>query len=170
MPPPSPYFFTLNENNVPRGSADPRGSASVTTSLKVAEYFGKDHGNVLKKIRLLIDGGVVGFNDTPYVHEQNGQTYNMYEMSRKAWMILVMGFEGPEALKFKQDFVDAFDAMKAELLKRTQPKQISYEQVKLLAQTVLEQDKLLEEQRPKVEAHDDQPVIFMSCSGNTNRV
>lgn len=35
-------------------------------------------------------------------------------------MILSMGFNGKETLKFKQDFVDAFDAMEAELRQRQQ--------------------------------------------------
>ena len=139
-------LVTLNENNVP-----------TTTSLKVADHFNKGHNDVLKKIRLLIEGGVGGFSQTPYVHPQNGQTYNMYEMDRKAFMILIMGFEGKEALEFKKNFVDAFDAMEEELVKqqeREQAKQIPYEQVKLLAQTVIDQDKLLEEQKPKVEFYD----------------
>lgn len=41
----------------------------------------------------------------------------MYEMNRKAFAILVMGFIGEKALKFKQDFVEAFDAIEAEFFK-----------------------------------------------------
>ena len=85
----------------------------VTDSLKVAEYFGKQHKHVLEAIRVLIEGGVPNFRLTPYVHHQNGQEYEMYEMNRNPWMILVMGFTGEKALQFKQDFVDAFDKMEA---------------------------------------------------------
>ncbi len=37
-------------------------------------------------------------------------------MNRQAFMILVMGFNGLEALKFIQDFVAAFDAMETSIV------------------------------------------------------
>lgn len=46
------------------------------SSREIAELTGSTHDNVLKTIRSLIDRGVVSGNDTPYVHPQNGQTYN----------------------------------------------------------------------------------------------
>jgi len=94
-------LVVLNDSNVP-----------TTTSLKVAEHFGKQHKDVRKKINILIEGGVRGFAPTSYTDSQN-RKQSMFEMDRKAWMILVMGFTGPEALKFQQDFVDAFDRMEA---------------------------------------------------------
>jgi Rha family phage regulatory protein len=94
-------LVVLNDNNVP-----------TTTSLKVAEHFGKDHADVMKRIRTYIKGGVGGFTESSFVNSQN-RSFDMYEMDRNAWMILVMGFEGEKALQFKQDFIDAFDRMEA---------------------------------------------------------
>ncbi|VTR64685.1 hypothetical protein DESC_240076 [Desulfosarcina cetonica] len=35
----------------------------------------------------------------------------VFEMDRGAWMILVMGFDGAEALRIKKEFVSAFDRL-----------------------------------------------------------
>ncbi len=49
----------------------------------------------------------------------------MYEMDRKGFMLLVMGFTGKKALKFKLAFLDAFDLMEKKLieLERSMPLQ-----------------------------------------------
>lgn len=48
----------------------------VTTSLKIAEVFGKEHQHILRDIRELIDGvSKIGdtpmFEETTYIHPQN---------------------------------------------------------------------------------------------------
>jgi Rha family phage regulatory protein len=98
-------LVVLNDNNVP-----------TTTSLKVAEHFGKQHKNVLRAIDTLIDGGVLNFEPVEIIEKNAiGGEYKKkyYTMSRKAFLILVMGFTGEKALQFKKDFVDAFDRMEA---------------------------------------------------------
>lgn len=92
----------LNDSNTP-----------VTDSLKVAEYFGKEHKHVMRDIRDLIDRGVSTFGPTPYVHPQNGQTYQMYVMDQNAWMLLVFGFNGDKAFEVKERFLKAFNKMEA---------------------------------------------------------
>lgn len=72
----------------------------VTTSLKVAEVFDKNHRHVLDSIRELIKQieGMPKIEQTPmfrestYVHEQNGQRYPMYFMNRDGFALLAMGF------------------------------------------------------------------------------
>ena len=91
------------------------------TSLQVAEAFGKDHDRVLKDIRNLSvskDFGVVNFNETPYVHPQNGETYVMYRLTRNGFMILAMGYTGAKAMALKEAYIAEFDRMEAELAKR----------------------------------------------------
>lgn len=95
----------------------------VTTSLKVAERFGKEHRNVLADIRGLIGqmGGMLKiqhtpmFEETSYIHEQNGQTYPMYYINRDGFTLLAMGFTGKKALKFKLDYINAFNKMELKL-------------------------------------------------------
>ena len=89
------------------------------SSRAVAERFKKRHDDVLKAIRNLIsqksDLGLRNFAETPYVDPQNGQTYKSYELDRKGFTLLAMGFTGADALEWKLQYIDAFDAMEGEL-------------------------------------------------------
>lgn len=72
------------EDIVFRGAND----QAVTSSLLIAEKFGKSHDNVLRDIRNLIQGGVLKNDETPmfeeatYINEQNKQAYPMFLMNR----------------------------------------------------------------------------------------
>ena len=92
----------------------------LTNSLLVAEKFGKEHQHVLRDVRSLIDG-VSNLGDTPmfvettYINEQNGQEYPMFVMNRDGFTLLVMGYTGKKALRFKLDYIAAFNAMEKQL-------------------------------------------------------
>lgn len=87
----------------------------VTTSLKVAEVFGKEHKNVLQSIENLVaeNSAAKFFNLATY--KNRGKEYPMYEMDRDGFSLLVMGFTGEKALKWKIEYINAFNAMEAEL-------------------------------------------------------
>ena len=95
----------------------------VTTSLKVAEVFEKNHRHVLDSIRDIIRqaGGMPKIGQTPmfqastYIHEQNGQSYPMYFINRDGFTLLAMGFTGQKALKFKLAYIDAFNKMEEKI-------------------------------------------------------
>jgi Rha family phage regulatory protein len=96
---------------------------AVTNSVLVAKKFGKEHKHVLESIRPIIKGCAEFsadpmFEETEYINEQNGQAYPMFLMNRDGFSLLAMGFTGKQALKFKMDFVGAFNKME-EALKRT---------------------------------------------------
>lgn len=88
----------------------------LTNSLLVAEKFGKDHKNVVRDIRSII-GGMLKiehtqlFVESVYVHPQNGQEYPMFIMNRDGFTLLAMGFTGEKALKFKLEYINAFNKM-----------------------------------------------------------
>ena len=96
---------------------------ALTTSLKVAEVFEKNHRHVLDSIRDIIRqaGGMPKIGQTPmfqastYIHEQNGQSYPMYFINRDGFTLLAMGFTGQKALKFKLAYIDAFNRMEVKL-------------------------------------------------------
>lgn len=94
-----------------------------TTSRIIADAFEKQHNHVLRDIRSLIDTnpewGVSNFGQTPYVDPQNGQTYQMYEMTRDGYSMLVMGFTGKKAMGWKIRFLAAFSAMEERLRSET---------------------------------------------------
>lgn len=87
----------------------------VTTSLKVAEVFEKDHRHVLESIRNLAaeKSAAKFFRETSY--KNRGKEYPMYEMDRDGFSLLVMGFTGDKALQWKIKYIEAFNAMETEL-------------------------------------------------------
>lgn len=87
----------------------------ITTSLKVAEIFEKEHKNVLQAIDNLVaeNSAAKFFKETTY--KNRGKEYPMYEMDRDGFSLLVMGFTGEKALKWKIKYIEAFNAMEKEL-------------------------------------------------------
>lgn len=87
----------------------------VTTSLKVAEHFQKEHKHVLENIRKLAaeKSAAKFFKETTYL--DRGKNYPMYEMDRDGFSLLAMSFTGEKALKWKLDYIKAFNAMESEL-------------------------------------------------------
>ena len=94
---------------------------AITTSLKVAEVFEKNHQHVMRDIRDLEkqikDTSKFGqmFSATQYA-DKYGRFQPMYEMNFNGFALLTMGFTGEKALKFKLDYIAAFDAMKNKLI------------------------------------------------------
>lgn len=99
---------------------------AVTTSIAVANYFEKAHDNVLKKIRAVIADcpssyHIVNFNEM--VREVPGgdgamRQMPMFELTRDAFALIVMGFTGKKALQWKIRYIEAFNAMETELHNR----------------------------------------------------
>ena len=92
-----------------------------TTSLKVAEHFGKRHKNVLQAVKNL--------ECSPEFHQLNFQPMLIdveigqgairqdpaYEMTKDGFTFLAMGFTGKEAAKWKEAYINAFNAMAIQL-------------------------------------------------------
>jgi len=68
------------------------GQPATMSSREIAEFVGTTHDSVLKTVRNLIEKGVVFENETPYVHEQNGQTYSEFLLSYRNTMVVVSGY------------------------------------------------------------------------------
>ena len=84
----------------------------VTTSMKVAEYFGKRHDDVLKSVRnLLEDKDIISrrnFAESDYTDER-GKTQPMYELDRDGFTLLAMGFTGKKTSRGVSDNVMTFN-------------------------------------------------------------
>ena len=104
---------------------------AVTTSLKVAEVFGKQHFHVLRDIEKikhdLPDGTESIFGFSEYV-DPTGRTLPMYQMGRDGFTLLAMGFTGKAALEFKLKYIAAFNAMENALLNQ---QNLSWQQQRL---------------------------------------
>lgn len=86
---------------------------AVTTSLKVAESFGKEHRTVIRNIKNLTAQNCAVkkmFVKSTYINSR-GQEWPMYYMNRDGFSLLVMGFTGKKALDFKLKYIDAFNKM-----------------------------------------------------------
>ncbi len=100
----------------------------VTTSVRMAEVFGKRHDNILRQINSLIGSlreqqdfsplknEVAKFAVANYKDEQ-GKLRKQYIMNRDGFTLLAMGFTGSKALKFKLQYIQAFNEMEAKLRK-----------------------------------------------------
>ncbi len=136
-----------------------QNNQALTNSLLVAEKFGKEHQHILRDIRNLI-GGMSNFGETPYfvetsyIHEQNGREYPMYVMNRDGFTLLAMGFTGEKALKFKLDYINAFNQMEETIKSGGYNVPGSFREALLLAAEqqarIEEQQKMIEANRPKV--------------------
>lgn len=87
----------------------------ITTSLKVAEHFEKEHKDVLETIRNLTAENSAANYFTLTTYRSRGKDYPMYEMDRDGFSLLAMGFTGEKALKWKLDYIKAFNSMEKEL-------------------------------------------------------
>lgn len=79
-----------------------------------------EHKNVLAKIQNLeipADFSRLNFQPAEYLDEQ-GKPRKQYTITRDGFTLLAMGFTGKKAMKFKIDFIQAFNAMEAELINR----------------------------------------------------
>lgn len=93
---------------------------AVTTSLRVAEVFGKQHKNVVRDIKSLDcseEFRKLNFEPSKIAY-QNGNIKKqlpMYYITRDGFMFLVMGFTGKTAAKWKEAYIKAFNEMEAKI-------------------------------------------------------
>lgn len=85
----------------------------ITTSLKVAEAFGKQHKDVLRKIQQVeCSPGFNGRNFAPVSYiDSKGETRPMVEMTKDGFIFLVMGFTGAKAAAVKEAYIEVFNQM-----------------------------------------------------------
>lgn len=91
----------------------------VVSSREVAKNFEKRHDKLLSEIERMYSDliGEPKMVDTPYfienhyVHPQNNQKYKEYLLTRDGFSLLVMGFTGRKALKWKLKYIEAFNKM-----------------------------------------------------------
>lgn len=96
---------------------------AVTTSVAIAEFFGKRHERVLDKIRNLDCS--VKFTEHNFVSSEytdsTGRKLPMYQITKNGFVFLVMGFTGKKAAAFKEAYIAEFDRMEAELHQNNTP-------------------------------------------------
>jgi Rha family phage regulatory protein len=137
--PPNQQIQVANSRVIPRldcggGALSPLSSnlkegKAITTSLMVAYTFGKRHDNVLGAIRSLDcpnDFQLLNFKELEFITKNAlgmEQRRPYYELTRDAFTILVMGFNGKKALKFKLAYIQEFNRMEAFIKEQQQKPQ-----------------------------------------------
>lgn len=137
----------------------------VTTSLKVAEIFEKEHRDVMKSIRNLTAQNFAVkkmFVEESYLNSRN-QQQPMYYMNRDGFTLLAMGFTGSKAMEFKLKYIEAFNKMEKQIKEETKfrlPTNLN-EMSTMFYSVMKDQDKKIEEQGEKVN-------FLMNLSGLTS--
>jgi len=109
--------MTVQMTVLPPNAVSLKDGHPITTSLKVAEVFGKEHSKVLKAIKALDcseEFAQANFGLGSYL-DKNNQPRPMYEITRDGFTFLGMGFTGPQAARFKEAYIAAFSAMASAL-------------------------------------------------------
>lgn len=126
---------------------------ALTSSLLVAEKFGKEHSKVMRDIENLScsdEFRSANFGVSSYVSQQNKEL-PMCVMTKDGFSFLVMGYTGKKAGIFKEEYIKAFNEMEKSL--KDQQKPLS--QLEILvqsAQALLEQSKRIENVEKRLDA------------------
>ena len=145
----------------------PQSGKDVTTSLKIAEVFGKRHDNVVRDIKELSCSpqfNALNFEESSYTNAQNKQL-PMFQITKDGFAFLVMGYTGEKAAQFKEQFIAEFNNREAMLksdeyiLMRSQ--EILQRKMNALQESLQKkevqielQEGIIKQQAPKVEYHD----------------
>ena len=111
------------------------------TSLDVAETFGKEHKHVLRDIRELrcSEEFLVSNFGLSHYETAQGKSQPMYIMTRDGFTLLVMGYIGDVAMKFKEAYIKQFNAMekalRGKLVEREKGKAVRQALTKALQQS-----------------------------------
>ena len=93
------------------------GQQVFTTSLIVAEAYGKRHGDVLRSLRQRLDSTsaiVQMFNQRNFASveylDSKGESRKMYHLTEDGFLELAMSFTGDKAMETRVCFIEAFRA------------------------------------------------------------
>ena len=144
----------------------------LASSREVAEKFGKEHSKVKRSI-LALKEDVANFGEMfipSFYIDSYGRKQEDFSMNRDGFSLIVMGFTGKKALEWKLKYINAFNQMEEKLKSGTQLTEEEKLKLKLFSKDVSEvayaHKKLvelataplvaeIEEQKPKVEYHDE---------------
>lgn len=99
---------------------------AVTSSRNVAAVFGKEHKNVIRDIRAVLDDtpdkefGRLNFELTSF-KDKFGRAQPEYLLTRDGAILLIMGYTGPKAMALKTAYIKRFSEMEKALAKQHEP-------------------------------------------------
>ena len=97
----------------------------VANSVEVAKFFGKRHDHVIRDIRKIMSNCPESFNAPNFgavkYKDSKGELREAFYLTRDGFTLLAMGFTGSKAMRFKIAYIEAFNAMEAELTAKALP-------------------------------------------------
>lgn len=94
------------------------------SSVKIADHFNKRHVDVMRSIAQTIHNVPKEFAERNFAlsdyTDSTGRKLRSYDLTRNGFMLVVMGYTGKEATFIKVGYINAFDAMEAELRKQSE--------------------------------------------------
>ena len=144
----------------------------TTNSIKVSEVFSKRPADVNRRIVNLNKKGACKIAPNYYLDEQ-GRKQKYYVLDRKNFSIVVLGFTGNEAEKFRVEYVEQFEKNATELLEWRKLRQAVIEPTKMASDSIqwlrLELEKEIPESRKPGLLHTHiQRAITKYSTGNSN--
>jgi Rha family phage regulatory protein len=149
-----------------------RRKEAVTTSLKVAEVFHKNHGHVLRDIENLdcskefrqSNFGLISYAD------DYGRSQPMYYMTKDGFTFLVMGYRGKKAAAFKEAYISAFNKMEKFI---TEKKSAEYLEARATGKLVRKEEtdtikKLVEYAKEQGSGHAD--MLYITYTRLANKI
>lgn len=105
----------MNIIQLPTDAVEVKDGHPVTSSLRIADIFGKQHKDVLKRIENLDcseEFNRRNFAPVEYI-DAKGESRPAYELTRDGFSYLCMGFTGARAAAFKEAYIERFNALEA---------------------------------------------------------
>ncbi len=118
--------------------------ALTMSSRDIAELTGKDHFHVMRDLRAMHGqlGALFGGSIHPWIHPQNGQTYDEYLLDKDTSLTLLLGYDPVARMK---------------VVKRWQ--ELEAQQAPKLPQTMAQALRLAAEQAEQIEAQQEQLAL-----------
>jgi Rha family phage regulatory protein len=119
----------LTNQNHPAQLVFINGKQTITNSQVVANYFGKRHADVLRKLDNIMQDAPRQFVSTNFcvntinveLGADRSRQSKIYEMTKDGFMFLVMGFTGTKAAELKINFINAFNETQKRLSRTQHP-------------------------------------------------
>lgn len=115
-------------NSIPTPLVHFNNGQITTTSISIAQHFGKHHKDILKAIKKLdcsADFRRRNFAPSYYKSEQ-GKSMPAYQITRDGFMFLCMGFTGKAAARWKEAYIRAFNQLEAEVIQQRVEQTLDY--------------------------------------------
>jgi anti-repressor protein len=151
-----------------------KNGVDITTSLIVAEVFGKRHADVLRDIENMSCSQEFrerNFALSSYITSQSKEL-PMYEITKDGFSFLVMGYTGNKAGEFKEKFISEFNKREY-LLKNddyiiARSQEILGNRVKALEQQILQKDRQIEV-KDQIIKQAEPKVLFANAVETSNK-